>query len=313
MIRLCLIIENCVGLYFGENNFRNEIVWCYRGAGYPKRDFGKRHDVIYRYSKTNMYLFNLDDVREEYSESTKHRFKHYIGNKRNSGDFGIQTLNPKGKHPDDFWLIQPIAPSAKERTGYPTQKPLILIERIIKASSNKGDMVLDPFCGCATTCVAAEKLGRQWMGIDISVTAYELVKLRLKKEVEHKDSMPLMYEKLVKFSTKIPKRTDIGTYHKEKKWVYVIIHPNYPGEFKVGIAKDWKSRLNSYQTSDPERAFEMKYKLETPHFREIEIHIHEKFENKHEWVRGQIEDIIYEIENYDPQIIADQDSLFSTK
>ena len=72
-------------------------------------------------------------------------------------------MNEKGKHPEDWWVMQPIMPSSKERTGYPTQKPLTLLDRIIKASSDEGDMVLDPFCGCATACVAAERLHRQWV------------------------------------------------------------------------------------------------------------------------------------------------------
>ena len=151
---------------FGVENFRNEIVWCYRGAGYPKKDFGKRHDIIFKYSKSDDYILNIDDVREEYADATKERFKHYIGNKREGLDFGEQSLNPKGKHPDDWWQIQPIAPSSKERVGYPTQKPLALLERIIKASSKEGDLVFDPFCGCATTCIAAETLDRKWIGID---------------------------------------------------------------------------------------------------------------------------------------------------
>lgn len=167
---------------FLEKNFRNEIIWCYRGAGYPKKDFGHRHDTIFRYSKTDDYIFNLDAVREEYAEATKERFKHYIGNVRKAGDFGIQKLNPLGKQPDDWWEIQPIAPSAKERLGYPTQKPLILLEKIIKASSKKEDIVLDPFCGCGTTVVAAQKMGRRWTGIDISPTACKLMKKRLLKE-----------------------------------------------------------------------------------------------------------------------------------
>ncbi|MEN6559276.1 MAG: site-specific DNA-methyltransferase [Acidobacteriota bacterium] len=166
---------------FGYHNFRNEIVWCYRGAGYPKKDFGKRHDTIYRYSKTEDYIFNLDDVREEYAEATKERFKHYIGNVRKSGDFGLQKLNPLGKQPDDWWQIQPIAPSANERLGYPTQKPETLLEKIIKASSNKGDIVLDPFCGCGTTVAVAQRLGRRWVGIDISPTATKLIENRLVK------------------------------------------------------------------------------------------------------------------------------------
>jgi len=183
---------------FGTENFRNEIAWCYRGAGYPKKDFGRRHDILFRYSKGAEYLFNLDDVREEYAEATKARFKHYIGNKRKQGDFGVQKLNPLGKHPDDWWQIQPIAPSAKERTGYPTQKPLVLLDRIIKASSNKGDMVLDPFCGCATTCIAAEALQRQWIGIDLSAKAVELVKMRLKRDLSfNEDESNLLGDKVI--------------------------------------------------------------------------------------------------------------------
>jgi len=153
---------------FGYQNFRNEIVWCYRGAGYPKKDFGRRHDVILRYSKGDDYRFNLDDIREEYAETTKERFSHYIGNVRGDRDYGVQKLNPLGKQPDDWWQIQPIAPSAKERLGYPTQKPEVLLERIIKASSNPYDLVFDCFCACGTTLVAAQKLARRWLGIDVS-------------------------------------------------------------------------------------------------------------------------------------------------
>ncbi len=86
-----------------------------------------------------------------------------------------------GRPVQALWAdISSINSQAKERTGYPTQKPLALLERIIKASSNEGDVVLDPFCGCATACVAAEQLGRQWVGIDISPKAVELVNMRLK-------------------------------------------------------------------------------------------------------------------------------------
>lgn len=167
---------------FEKNNFRNEIIWCYRGAGYPKNDFGRRHDTIFRYSKTKQYLFYLDEVREEYAEATKERFKHHIGNKRNGIDFGTQKLHPLGKQPDDWWQIQPIAPSAKERTGYPTQKPLALMERIIKASSKEGDIVLDPFCGCATTCVSAQQLERRWIGIDIAKQSVGVLMERLRTD-----------------------------------------------------------------------------------------------------------------------------------
>jgi hypothetical protein len=90
--------------------------------------------------------------------------------------------NPKGKHPEDWWLIQPIMPSDKrERLGYPTQKPLKLLEKIISSGTRQGDLVLDAFCGCGTTMEAAQLLNRRWIGIDISQSAIRVVQNRLKK------------------------------------------------------------------------------------------------------------------------------------
>ena len=196
---------------FGVENFRNEIVWCYRGAGYPKKDFGKRHDIIYRYSKSDNYIFNIDNVREEYAEATKERFKHYIGNKRGGLDFGEQALNPKGKHPDDWWQIQPIAPSSKERVGYPTQKPLALLERIINASSNEGDVVLDPFCGCATTSIAAETLGRKWIGIDWNKQSFYMIYYRAyTMDILGTEDAPTLFGHLNQAIIP-PQRTDISS------------------------------------------------------------------------------------------------------
>lgn len=166
---------------FGDNKFQNEIVWYYRGAGVSPRRWARRHDTIFFYTKTNDWYFNPDDVRDPYAETTKERFKHYIGNVRGAHDFGAQELNPKGKHPDDVWEISIVAPSAKARLGYPTQKPEPLLDRIILASSKKGDVVLDPFAGCGTTLVSAQRLKRKWIGIDISPTAVELMKRRMEK------------------------------------------------------------------------------------------------------------------------------------
>ena len=105
----------------------------------------------------------------------------------------------------DSWAdISPINSQARERIGYPTQKPLALLERIIKSSSNEGDVVLDPFCGCATACVAAENLGRSWIGIDISPKAVELVNMRLQQSMGD-----LFHNRLVTARTDIPRRTDI--------------------------------------------------------------------------------------------------------
>ena len=103
----------------------------------------------------------------------------------------------------DMWTdVKAINSQAKERVGYPTQKPLALVERIINASSNERDMILDPFCGCATTCIAAQRLNRQWIGIDVSSKAVELIQVRMKKE------LGLFYQGVHR--TDVPKRTDIG-------------------------------------------------------------------------------------------------------
>jgi DNA modification methylase len=109
--------------------------------------------------------------------------------------------------------IPSIQGSSKEKVGYPTQKPLALLQRIIKSSSNEGDIILDPFCGCATTCVAAEQLGRQWIGIDISPKAIQLVRIRLEKEVG-------FFGEVIQ-RTDIPKRSEkLPNYRTHKHTVY---------------------------------------------------------------------------------------------
>ena len=111
----------------------------------------------------------------------------------------------EGQAVHNIWIdVSPINPRAKERLGYPTQKPIALLERIIKASSNEGDMVLDPFCGCATACVAAENLGRKWVGIDLSPKAIELVNVRLRAAMGD-----LFHDRMVTARTDIPRRTDL--------------------------------------------------------------------------------------------------------
>ncbi len=169
---------------FGFNNFQNEIVWYYRGAGVSKKRFGRRHDVLLWYTKGKNWFFDPDPARQAYAPATVARFKHKIGNVRKGKDFGQQSLNPKGKHPDDVWTdIQPEAPSANARLGYPTQKPLPLMERIISTCSKEGGIVLDAFCGCGTTLEAAAKLKRKWIGIDMSPTACRVMSQRLESRL----------------------------------------------------------------------------------------------------------------------------------
>ncbi len=283
-------LKTTMDCIFGEDYFRNEIVWYYKNASRGKKKRANSHDIVFWYSKSDGYVFKRDDILVPFeSGMTEWRYK-------KGGQAGKKA--PKGKTPDDVITMPSLNAMAKERTGYPTQKPLALLEQLIQASSSKGDVVLDPFCGCATTCVAAEKLDRRWIGIDVSVKAYELVQNRLKEEVDKPQQDWIKGDTAIHLETDPPKRTDQDTDHREKKFVYVISHPNFKGEYKVGIAKDWKARLNSYQTSDPERQYKMEYNLETPQFRETEKHIHDSFPNKHEWVQGDLDEIIGAIEEY---------------
>ena len=164
---------------FGSENFVNEIIWHYSGAGTPKGCWAKRHDNIFLYSKTSKYTFNADDIRTDYSVATIERFSHTINNVRNGINFGTQSLNPLGKYPEDVLDIPIEAPSANARTGYPTQKPETLIERIIKASSNPGDLIFDCFMGSGTTQTVAMKLGRRFIGADINLASIQTTTKRL--------------------------------------------------------------------------------------------------------------------------------------
>ena len=201
---------------FGRKQFRNEIVWCYRGGGVPMHDFARKHDTIFRYSKGKVVTFNVDAVRIPYSKDSAERLNYTARAFRGERVYDNYEPHPDGKHPEDWWPMQPLMPSEKrERYGYPTQKPLKLYERIILASSNEGDVVLDPFCGCATTAVAAERLKRQWIGIDIWNRAHQAIIDRLRKERllspdgDRRDS-DLFPVGQIHYETTPPQRTDDG-------------------------------------------------------------------------------------------------------
>lgn len=171
---------------FGKKNFRNEIVWHYTGNSMPLTSFPAKHDTILFYFKSDQASFS--PVLIPYAKSTLRRYNHTdetgkrykISALRNGKQEKVYM--GEGKMADSVWEV-PIVRKKNEKVGYPTQKPLPLLERIIKASSNEGDFVFDPFCGCATACVAAEKLHRQWVGIDISPKAAELVRRRAGREL----------------------------------------------------------------------------------------------------------------------------------
>ena len=189
---------------FGRENFRNEIAWCYRKWAVAAGQFVRNHDILLFYSRepSGARPFNV-----QYLSPSAGTLKRWKGKRQQAVfEHGIRkatsTDEEAGVPCPDWWEISVINPNAKERTGYPTQKPLALLERVIRASSNNGDMVLDPFCGCATTMVAAETLGREWAGVDVSPLAVKLVGDRLREQHG-------VFGQIVA-RTDIPKRTDLG-------------------------------------------------------------------------------------------------------
>lgn len=171
---------------FGKRQIANEIIWCYRRYTAASNRFQRLHDTILFYGKTEERIFN--DVRIAYGEQSGKRDSHY---KQDADGRWYRWQKRKGADPykiylsegvrlGDWWDIPIINASSHERLGYPTQKPLALLERIIAASSNEGDVVLDPFCGCGTAVHAAQKLGRQWIGIDVTHLAISLIEKRMK-------------------------------------------------------------------------------------------------------------------------------------
>jgi len=173
---------------FGIKNFKNEVVWFKNSGGIGRRTFSRRHEIIFFYAKTKRHFYDgkaVGDLREQ-NEGT---FGGYFGVDKNGRKYRevrkagrvYKYYMDEPKNPDDVWMVPQIPERDKtERLGYPTQKPEALLERIIKASSNEGDVVLDPFCGCGTTLVVTERLKRRWIGIDITHLAVALMEYRLK-------------------------------------------------------------------------------------------------------------------------------------
>lgn len=181
---------------FEKKNFRNEIIWCYTSPSAAKKDFPRKHDTIFRYVNGDEWVFNTKDIKIPYK-------KLQTGSSRRGIYKKDVKLDERGKIPETWWTkFSPVGRLQNERTGFKTQKPLALLNRIILASSNEKDIVFDPFCGCATTLASADALGRNWVGIDISSKATDLIKLRIEDQqglwkdiIERKD---------------IPQRTDLG-------------------------------------------------------------------------------------------------------
>ena len=176
---------------FGEDNFQSEIIWAYKRWSNAKKGLLNAHQTIYFYSKTADFKFN--PIYTDYSPTTnidqilQARVRNEFGKavyERDENGAVVLGREKKGVPLSDVWNIPFLNPKAKERVGYPTQKPILLLERIIEIATEEGDAVLDPFCGSGSTLVAAMLLRRKYLGIDISADAVHLAERRLQEPIK---------------------------------------------------------------------------------------------------------------------------------
>ena len=206
---------------FGKNNFRNEIIWAYDKWVSPSNDFQKNHDVIFRYGKNRGCIFNvlreIDDKRQvtldrgyttNLLDNGERQLIVYKGNEErenikkliNSGNYTrVLYMEAEGNPLKDYWLIDKIHPKAKERIGYSTQKPILLLERILSASSNPDSIVADFFMGSGTTGAVAEKLGRRWIMSDLGKPACLVTRKRLVDQ----SAKPFLYQAIGDYQKEI--------------------------------------------------------------------------------------------------------------
>jgi len=229
-------LKQLLDYIFGKNNFITEIIWSYSWGSRTTKRWNKKHDVILMYVKSDDYYFNALEVLEKRRPEVLRRLETGVKSATMAADKSI-TEDKTLALPTDVWLIPTINAMAKERTGYPTQKPLELMYRIIKASCPEGGVVLDPFCGCATTCVAAQQLGRKWIGIDIEEKAAELLIERLSDDAG-------LFQDFI-HRTDIPMRTD------------VIYQPPTDKNIKETLYADQKGNCNGCQQYFEMRHFEV--------------------------------------------------------
>jgi site-specific DNA-methyltransferase (adenine-specific) len=190
------IVRAILDNVFGAENFQSEIIWSYKRWSNSKKGLLPSHQNIYFYSKSKKFKFN--SIYTSYSETTnidqilqrRTRDEHNKSIYDRDSDGNIKHGDKKKGVPlSDVWDIPYLNPKAKERVGYPTQKPVLLLEQIIQLVTNEGDIVLDPFCGSGTTCVAAMLLGRQYIGIDKSDEAVELSKARIGNPIKTESNL----------------------------------------------------------------------------------------------------------------------------
>ncbi len=213
---------------FGADHLLNEIIWAYHGPSPIRRAFNRKHDTILAYVKAEDYTFNVDAVREPYNQNTVKTF-----NSSPKAGFGKMPDLARGKVPEDWWYFPVIARLHNERTGYPTQKPVALLERIVLASSNPGDLVADFFCGSGTTPFVAIRHGRRYLACDetyraIHTTRSRLIDSEVAFSLEH-DSRFLVPVLPAPKTTKVRVQNETVVLETNLELDYWEIDPNWDG------------------------------------------------------------------------------------
>ena len=237
---ICHYVKILMDEIFGENNFKNEIVWCYTGGTDNKNNFGRKHDTILFYSKSEGCIFN--GIYENFSESTLKRFNKedengkYKENKLADGRITKTYMKEEGKMAPDYWNFPIVNRTYSEAVDYSTQKPEALLERIIKASSNEGLIVVDFFGGSGVTAKVANDLGRKFIHSDIGINSIETTRDRLKeagssfKVMDIKDGVNLY-------------RNPVQTMDKIKSLISGLKNEDSVSEFWEGAINDSKLGL----------------------------------------------------------------------
>lgn len=242
---------------FGYDNLRNEIIWTYHGPSPIRSAFNRKHDMILFYSKTDQYYFDVDAVRVPYASNTVETFK-----SSSKAGFGKVPDLERGKVPEDWWYFPVVARLHQERTGYPTQKPERLMERIVLAATQPGDLVADFFSGAGTTGSVAAKLGRRFILSDNQPRAVHTTRARFlldqgALDLEDENTSPLLIQHEGRVNLETPKTTaELGFPDPEiqnglvmldpdlaEKVLYWELDPDYKGEIfysRQGVARPWR-------------------------------------------------------------------------
>jgi site-specific DNA-methyltransferase (adenine-specific) len=229
---------------FGPDRFLNEIIWVYHGPSPIRSAFNRKHDTILVYTKSDQYTFYADAVRQPYDPNTIKTFNSSL-----KAGFGKVPNLIRGKVPEDWWYFPVVARLHNERTGYPTQKPQALLERIILASSNPGDIVADFFCGSGTTPLMATRLDRQFIASDITRRAIHTTCTRLVAlpsspfRIEHTQGQKLNYEHLTTLDCQINARGELEIDTASLEEIdYWEIDPAWDGKIFRSAAQAFRPR-----------------------------------------------------------------------